>query len=202
MYENAFWWPQEHPLPLDLTRPTDPDDEVEYWKLSVLQKDPTCEGYHEKDVTGPDRVFYIGILTKGEQLPLCSALNWLSLNHRLHLHNAVGIYNIRYIIIRQFYTPLCPPYTVDGKPEFLNAFVVQRMERDEWANQDVFMCSMTLKKNKKTPSEPIPGGWAEQTAAEAYAPSVIYTVKRVYHDDRCGTGSTANAYMVHFHEPD
>jgi hypothetical protein len=187
----------------DFTAPIDVTEELEFWKLSVAFGDASCP----KPPDGPDRVFYLPTLRKGEPLPLCAEFNdWevgqgrYGLHLRLSLHNVLGL-NTKVIVIRQFYTDLCPQYNLGGQPQALNAFVVQRLDRQEWTNRDIFMCASSLRRKPKRPLEIISGSGGtpiEDTAAEAYQPSSNYTVKRVYQDDRCGIGAQANAYTIRF----
>jgi hypothetical protein len=107
------------------------------------------------------------------------------------------------VVIRELYSDLCSPYIIGDAPERLNAFVIQRLEKTEWLNRDIFVCSLSIPKKHKVPAQVIPGTAGEvvdETVPEAYEVNGYYKVKRVYQDDRCGTGSEANAYIVQFEE--
>jgi len=201
---NKRYRRSEEEKPWSSAAKINPTDELEFYKLSVVQRHPTCSQIEEiGKVYNPDKIFYVSKLSKGEPLPLCAEINWEGLKFPLWLLNAVK-YNTRVIVIRQFYTDLCPDYVLDGVPQAFNAIVVQRLAKEEWVGRDIFMCALSLKRKPKMPFKWIPatgGEYVEESSAKAYEPTPNqYTVKRVFQDDRCGTGTEANAYEVRFWE--
>jgi hypothetical protein len=143
------------------------------------------------------------ILSKEWPVPICIALNsnvTAYFDERIGLHNGLSR-STKIAVIREFYTSLCPEYIIEGQSQSRNAFIVQRLEEDKWKSKDLFMCSPSLLKKNKIPLHVYPGtgGQVEkETAAEAFDPDFAYTVKRIYHDDRCGSGTGSNAYIVNF----
>jgi hypothetical protein len=177
------------------------NDELQRWKLSVILGDPECAKAENAHQVGLDRVNFVWKLDRGEPLPLCAEHNPASVSE-IASYNWYG-HATKVIVIRQFYTETCPPYYVDDKIQRLNAFVIQRLERDEWINRRVFMCASSLRKRDTSPPRIIPGSGGrveEETAAEKYRLSDDFTIVQVLHDDRCGTGAEANAYYVQFKE--
>ncbi|RWP80455.1 hypothetical protein [Mesorhizobium sp.] len=185
--------------------PFDPSFELPFFELSI---DNAYSGCPSKPGSR-DRVRYLQTLEKGEAIPLCMALN-PSFDEmgsdpapgagRLQWHNSDG-YNTKILIIRWFVSEYCPPYIVEGKARLLNAVVVRRVERDEWQNKEIFVCATSLQKLEKRPYHPIPGtgGRGErETAAERFGKTKNYEVKKILHDDRCGSGPGNNTYIVVF----
>lgn len=143
------WDYNEKGVPSNLVRPPtldfknfkiDVNEELVFWKLSVVKGDPDCA----KSKNGADRTNYVVKLAKAEPLPLCSELNSYALTYRIPWHNWFG-HVAKIIVIRKFYTDACPEYAVNGQVQRLNAFVVQRLEKEDWLNQKVFMCSSIIK---------------------------------------------------------
>jgi hypothetical protein len=113
------------------------------WNLSIVSNDGSCSKSE-----GPDRKFYVETLREGEPLPLCAAFNGFSgLPRALSSHNELQL-NTKVDIPRQFYTPLCPEYTLNGRNQALNAFVVIKISTAKWINRDLFMCAVHCSKSK------------------------------------------------------
>jgi hypothetical protein len=112
------------------------------------------------------------------------------------------------IIIRRFISSSCGEYVVDGKKRKFNAAVVEIMNKERWKDADVFACLGSLPMKVKLQGEFqvqhfYPGtGWEMETeeSAERYDSerNYYYSVQKIFHDDRCGTGDEANAYIVRF----
>jgi hypothetical protein len=177
--------------------------EVGDFILSVSPDNSNCP---DKDES---RIAYLPLLQKNESLPLCTEWNMAALM-KIQWHNASG--NLRFIIIRQFQSDLCP--AAPGERNALNAFLVQRLERDDWANKPIFACSPTLGKvikGQPFPDPPLPPNVVRaqpsldiehESAAEAYLWSPGYTVQQVFHDDKCGISTQGNAYKLLFKSQD
>jgi hypothetical protein len=174
-------------------------DYWEYWKallagvtLPFVRNDPSC-----KENDAHDKLSYLSLRT-GEPLPTCTAFypSYVA---------QVGWFNTqtnsdKIVIIRQFYTDLCPAFTPEHKLNAqwqpLNAFVVQKLGKDEWMNRDVVACSLSL------PRHAIPGtGGITEMSPHKYIQDDAYRVKRIYRDEKCGIPvdpNAHNAYVVEF----
>jgi hypothetical protein len=169
--------------------------EIASWFIGVLKDHPDCRD--QASTYWRQKYLYIDKLNNEEELPVCSDLNAVA-REKLGADNRFD--DTKFIIVREFYSDLCPEYTtLEGRN--LNAFVVQKLiANDALFARDIFMCSSSLEKKNKVPIEFRPGTGGKtvrQTSAEAYDIG-YFTMKSIFQDDRCGVGKEANAYTIRF----
>jgi hypothetical protein len=126
------------------------------------------------------KVTMMSELPENITIPLCDFFNRENLS-LISLHNYHNPEATKYLIIREFYMQDCPvdPDRSDG----LNAFVLKIIHKAEWMNQEIFMCASSLRYDRDP---------------RQYVPNNNYSVVQILHDERCGSESKPNAYIVKF----
>jgi len=166
------------------------DDEVQYWVVGAVENHADCAG-KRKCVSNrcwdtPDKVTYRIEIKKGETVPFCTRWNGWPI-FRMMNHGKVRTGIPKYLVIRQFYTELCPQVETIGaimcmrrcveRPgSNLNAIVVQRLTKEEWEGKVVFMCDSSVFIQLAFPAFDAPED-------RRYA---NMNILEVFHDDRCG----------------
>ena len=173
-------------------------DELGYWMLGRGPVDKCQVG--GTSFPSKEEIKFIEFLEKGESLPVCALLNASKISEG-KLGSSIQFFNIvgkqrKFIVIRQFYTTACSDYEEGGVTQKWNAFVVQKLDYEQWKDKDLFMCSSSLRKRKPK------SGATDQdhghVTADDYEPKENYSVKKIFQDDRCGMGDENNAYIVRF----